>query len=91
MGNILNKNKGKIFVTSGANTAASVVSLTNVLEETQTITGTSMVLSSTPIIIYGVYMNGQRLTKTTDYSIVTNTITFIITMAADSITVVYTH
>lgn len=91
MNNILNKNKGKLFTNSGANIAASVVSLSNVLEENQTITGTSMVLTFTPIIIYGVYMNGQRLTTTIDYSIITNTITFITTMAADSITVVYTH
>ena len=60
-------------------------------EDTQTITGTSMVLPNTPVFIYGVYRNGVRLTLTTDYSIAVATITFVDTLAAESITVSYKY
>ena len=50
-----------------------------------------MVLPNTPTFIYGVYYNGQYLTLTTDYTISGATITFVTTMASDSITVVYEY
>ncbi len=68
-----------------------VTSLSNNLEDTQSITGTTMTLANTPTFIYGVYLNGQRLTKTTDYSIVGAVITFVQTLATDSVTVVYKY
>lgn len=60
-------------------------------EDTSTITGTGYVLSNIPLFIYGVYKNGQRLTLTTDYTIVGATITFIESLIADSITVSYKY
>ncbi len=60
-------------------------------EETFTVTGTTQALSNTPSFIYGVYMNGQRLTLAIDYTITTNTITFTNAMASDSITVSYKY
>ena len=70
---------------------ALVLSTAQNLEDTQTITGTTMVLANSPTFIYGVYLNGQRLTKTVDYTITTNTVTFLVALVADSVTVVYKY
>jgi len=77
-------NKITALVTSGSIAATDT-------EDTQSITGTSMVLTHTPAFIYGVYMNGQRLTLTTDYTVAADTITFGFALAADSVTVVYKY
>lgn len=59
--------------------------------DTQSITGTSMTVPNTPSFTYGVYRNGQFLTPTTDYSITGAVITFVDTLATDSITIVYEY
>jgi hypothetical protein len=61
------------------------------VENTQTITGTSITLPNTPTFIYGVFMNGQRLTLTTDYTISTNTITLTTAADSDSFTIIYKY
>ncbi|CAK0770552.1 hypothetical protein CCP3SC1AL1_510007 [Gammaproteobacteria bacterium] len=60
-------------------------------EDTQTITGTTMVLTQTPTFIYGVFLNGQRLTLTVDYTVSGATITFLVALVADSVTVSYKY
>ena len=60
-------------------------------EDTQTVTGTSMVLTQTPTFIYGVFLNGQRLTLTVDYTVSGATITFLVALVADSVTVSYKY
>ena len=59
------------------------------LTNDQTVTGSTVTLPQTPVFIYGVYKNGQKLTVTTDYSIAGNTITFVNALAADLISTVY--
>jgi len=61
------------------------------VENTQTITGTSIILPNTPNFIYGVFMNGQRLTLTVDYTISTNTITLTTAADSDSFTIIYKY
>jgi len=61
-------------------------------EDAQTVTGATMTLTQTPTFVFGVYLNGQRLTKTTDYTVATNVVTFVsFTPAADYITAVYKY
>ena len=67
----------------------AITTLTNTTTDTQSITGTTMTLANTPTFIYGVYKNGQLLTLTTDYTILTTTITFLNSLDADTISVVY--
>lgn len=59
--------------------------------ETYTVTGTTQTILQTPNFVFGVFMNGQKLTLTTDYSITGTTITFVNTLAADIITIVYNY
>lgn len=59
------------------------------LTSDQTITGTTFVIPQTPTFIYGVYLNGQKLTVGTDYSVVGNIITFVNTLTAELVSVVY--
>lgn len=59
--------------------------------ENYTVTGTTQTILQTPVFIYGVFLNGQRLTVTTDYTIVGTTITFNTALAADLVTVVYSY
>lgn len=61
------------------------------VESNQTITGTSIVLPNTPTFIYGVFMNGQRLTTTTDYSITGATITLVNAASSDLFTITYKY
>lgn len=69
---------------------ANVTNLSGVfLTNDQTVTGSTVTLPQTPTFIYGVYKNGQKLTLTTDYSVVANVITFVNVLAADLISVVY--
>ena len=63
----------------------------NDVDDSQTITGTTMTLANTPTFVYGIYMNGQRLVKTADYSISGVTITFTFTASADSMVAVYKY
>ena len=57
--------------------------------ETHSITGTTQALAHVPTFIIGVFMNGQYLTYMTDYTISGNTINFVNTLAADSVTFIY--
>lgn len=75
----------EVAITNLVTTSAQFV------RDTQTITGTSMVLANTPTFIFSVSYNGQEIFLTTDYSIVGATITFVNTMAADTISVVYKY
>lgn len=59
--------------------------------ETYTVTGTTQSILHTPHFIFGVYMNGQRLTLTTDYTVTGTTITFVTALASDTIVVVYNY
>ena len=59
--------------------------------ETYAVTGTTQSILQTPNFVFGVFMNGQKLTLTTDYSITGTTITFVNTLAADIITIVYNY
>lgn len=59
--------------------------------ETYTVTGLTQSLLHTPSFVYGVFMNGQRLTNTVDYTISGTTITFVNSLSADSITIVYSY
>lgn len=59
------------------------------LTSDQTITGTTLTIPQTPVFIYGVYLNGQKLTLITDYSVVANVITFVNSLSADLVSVVY--
>lgn len=63
----------------------------NTEETSGSFSGTALELSNTPIFIYGVYLNGQRLTVAVDYTITANIITFTSTLAGDSVTVVYRY
>ncbi len=60
-------------------------------DDSQTITGTTMTLTNTPTFVFGVYLNGQRLTVTTDYTIATVTVTFAEALVADKVSVVYKY
>lgn len=60
-------------------------------ESAQTITGLTMTLPNTPTFVFGVYLNGQRLTKTSDYTVTTVTVTFAEALVADRVTVVYKY
>lgn len=57
--------------------------------ETHSVTGTTQSLVHVPTFIIGVFMNGQYLTYLTDYTISGNTITFVNTLSADSVTFIY--
>lgn len=71
---------------------ALVISTAQYDEEAQTVTGATMTLIRTPTFVFGVYLNGQRLTKTTDYTVAANVVTFVsFTPAADYITVVFKY
>jgi hypothetical protein len=59
--------------------------------EDYTVIGTTQTITQTPIAIFGVYMNGQKLTLTTDYTISGTTITFVNAMASDLISIVYAY
>ena len=59
--------------------------------ENYTVTGLTQTILQTPVFIYGVFLNGQRLTVTTDYTIVGTTITFNTALAADLVTIVYNY
>lgn len=63
----------------------------NNTEDTESVTGTSMVLTNTPTFIYGVFLNGQRLTLTVDYTVLGATITFLVALDSDSVTVSYKY
>jgi hypothetical protein len=65
--------------------------LQSLSEENYTVTGTTQTILQTPVFIYGVFLNGQRLTVTTDYIVAGTTITFINALASDSVTVVYSY
>ncbi len=68
-----------------------VTSAAQLVDDSQTITGTTMTLANSPTFVYGVYLNGQRLTLTADYTISTVTVTFGWALAADKVTVVYKY
>jgi hypothetical protein len=59
--------------------------------EDYTVTGTTQSVAQTPVAIFGVYMNGQKLTITSDYTISGTTITFVNAMANDLISIVYAY
>ena len=59
--------------------------------EAYTVTGTTQSILHTPHFIFGVFMNGQRLTLTTDYTVSGTTITFVNALASDVIVVVYNY
>jgi len=66
-----------------------VTSTAQWVDDSQTITGLTMTLANAPTFTAGVYLNGQRLTVTTDYTIAGVTVTFAEALAADKVTVVY--
>lgn len=59
--------------------------------ENYTVTGLTKTLLNIPVFIYGVFMNGQRLTLGVDYTINGSTITFNTALVADLITIVYNY
>jgi hypothetical protein len=59
--------------------------------ENYTVTGTTQSVLQTPVFIYGVFLNGQRLTVTTDYTVSGTTITFNTALASDLVTIVYNY
>lgn len=59
--------------------------------ETYTVTGTTQIILHTPNFIFGVFLNGQKLTLTTDFTISGTTITFINALASDIVTIVYNY
>ncbi len=68
-----------------------VTSTAQWVDDSQTITGLTMTLANTPTFTAGVYLNGQRLTVTTDYTIAGVTVTFSEALVADKVTVVYKY
>lgn len=68
----------------------NVVTRTDI-DETFTVTGTTQALGNTPLFVYGIYLNGQRLINTIDYTISGNTITFTNPLASDKISAVYKY
>lgn len=86
---ILDQN-GNVVAYLNPNTTYTV---TNTMDtaENYTVTGTTQTILQTPVFIYGVFLNGQRLTVTTDYTVAGTTITFINALASDSVTVVYSY
>ena len=68
-----------------------IVNNLTTVTETYTVTGTTQALNHTPSIIYGVYMNGQNLNVTTDYTITGATLTFVVAKSSDVITVTYAY
>jgi hypothetical protein len=64
---------------------------TNDTQTDPSVTGTTFVLTNTPVFIYGVYVNGVFYTEATDYTVAGATITFLVALAGDLVTVVYTY
>lgn len=81
---------GNIVAYLNPNEVYTVTNTTDTVE-TYTVTGTTQAILHTPTFIYGVFMNGQRLALTTDYTISGTTITFVNALDSDSITVVYSY
>lgn len=67
------------------------VNMTMDTAENYTVTGLTQTILQTPVFIYGVFLNGQRLTVTTDYTVAGTTITFVNSLAADLVTIVYNY
>lgn len=61
--------------------------LTTVTED-YTVTGTTQATAQTPLVVYGVYVNGVQ---TTDYTLVGNVITFDWALAADKVSIIYAY
>lgn len=59
--------------------------------ENYTVTGTTQAILHAPVFIYGVFLNGQRLTETIDYTVAGTTITFVNSLAADLVNIVYSY
>lgn len=59
--------------------------------ETYTVTGTTQSITQTPNFIFGVFLNGQKLTLTTDYTVSGTTITFVTALSSDIVTIVYNY
>jgi hypothetical protein len=64
---------------------------TNTTQTDPSVTGTAFVLANTPAFIYGVYVNGVFYTQGVDYTLAAATITFLVALAADQVTVVYRY
>jgi len=60
-------------------------------EETYTISGMTQTLTHNPVFIYGVYLEGQRLTAGQRYSQVGTTITFDQDYSGMSVTISYKY
>lgn len=65
--------------------------VTDTEEHNVNFSGTYFALSNTPVFITGVFVNGQRLTLTTDYTVSGATITFNNALANDIVVVVYSY
>lgn len=64
---------------------------TDTADSNTSFSGTTFTLSHTPVFITGVFLNGQRLTLTTDYTVSGTTITFNNALANDIVVVVYSY
>lgn len=71
----------------------TTIAINNTMDtaENYTVTGLTQTILQTPVFIYGVFLNGQRLTVTTDYTVAGTTITFVNALAADLVTIVYSY
>lgn len=65
--------------------------VTDTADSNANFSGTTFTLSHTPVFITGVFLNGQRLTLTTDYTVSGTTITFNNALANDIVVVVYSY
>lgn len=61
--------------------------LTTVTED-YTVTGTTQTTTQTPLVVYGVYINGQQ---TSDYTLVGNTFTFPSALDSDKVSITYAY
>lgn len=78
-----------IIYPGGSFTLSTVA--TDTADSNTNLSGTTFTLSHTPVFITGVFLNGQRLTLTTDYTVSGTTITFNNALANDIVVVVYSY
>jgi hypothetical protein len=61
------------------------------IEEVFTVTGSSISLANSPSFVYGVFMNGVRLTVSVDYTIITTNIVLLNAALSDLFVVSYKY
>lgn len=80
-----------VAILSGGQTYTLAAMATDTADTNTNLSGTTFTLTHIPVFITGVFLNGQRLTLTTDYTVSGTTITFNNALANDIVVVVYSY